>query len=359
MENTQNDLTFGELLGMEGFSLDGDTTPTPEVEITLNGGEESTEEKKPTEEVKTEEPTITLTQDTPSIYLELAKEKLASGEWSDLLVGEEGEEKKLSELENLDKETYDAILESFKSDKEEDLKSNYVKVNGLSDIQKSLINIVISGDLEKAAEIFEKPHQVQEPFQGYDEDNDVHNEQVLSWYYNSLGHSENEIKALVQAAKADLTVDDKAKKIVEFQRNQFKENILKKEEEAKAEKLAEEQKIKTYRKELTTDLKAEGLSDTMVKKFVDVATKYDNEGNLEIDNILNEMLSDPKKAKDLIYFALDKEAYLKKATEATKREVQKDVLKKVNIIRDTSKIAGEKTEETQKPKNPFETLSFD
>ena len=360
MTENQTDLSFEQLIEMSNFSLD-DVKPAqePKVEITLTQEEEEApkdetkvEEQKPAE-VKTE---ITLEQQ-PTIYKELVKEKLTRGELDDVIIVIDGEEKQLSELDNLDEETYNQVVEEYNKTKDEDFKSKYVSVEDLNETQKALINIVKSGDLEKAKELFEKPQLLQEPFQGYDSSSDEHNEQVLAWYYGTLGHSKKEIEALVSASKEDLTLDLKAEKIVEFQKTQFKDRIRQEEVSAQEAKKQEEDRIKSYRKDLMSTLKEEGLSETMSRKFVDVATKYDKDGNLEIDTIYDEWMSDPKKAKELIYFMLDKESYLNKAKSAVKTEVQKDLLKKVNIVRDTTKTSKVKEEE-QSPSNPFETLVF-
>jgi len=367
MEN-HTDLSFEQLVGMANFDLDGEQgNQEPEIQISLEEDKPTIKEEEKEKEVETlkepelpkeVEPEITLNVQ-PTIYNELAKEKLASGEWEDVIVEIDGEEKKLSELTTIDQETYKSLTEEFDKTKKEDLKTKYVSVDGLNETQKALIEIVKSGDLDRAKELFENPAQLEEPFQGYDNNNDVHNEQVLDWYYKQEGKSERERKALIGIAKEDMTLDRKAESIVNYQKDQFKAKI---EGEAKAvqqEKAEEQERIKSYRKDLSAELKTEELSDTMVRKFVDVATKYTKDGDLEIDEILDNLLKDPKTAKDLIFFALDKEEYLKKATNNTKKEVNKDILKKINIIRDTSKTTSKKEEEKEDTSSPFAGMTFE
>lgn len=363
--NNQLDLSFEQLIEASNFSLEEPTASIKPSTLEINSldEEEELEEEKVVEaKVKeVEEPVVApiITLDTPkTIYAELVKEKLASGEFEDVLVGEEGSEVKLSELENVDEETYKAVLEDAQKTRDENIKNNFISVENLTDTQKSLINIIKNGDLEKAKELFDNPQQLQEPFQGYDSSDDGHNEQVLGWYYEKvLGHSKKEATALVNTAKEDSSLDSKAIKIVEHQKHQFAENIKKQEAEVQEEKRAEAEKIKNYRKDLTISLKEEGLSDIMAKKFVDVATKYNQEGELEIDTIYDEWMSDPKKAKELIYFMLDNESYLKKATSETKKAVHQDILKKVNIVRDNTKVS--KTEEKEEvSSSPFDNIQF-
>lgn len=69
-------------------------------------------------------------------------------------------------------------------------------------------------------------------------------------------------------------------------------------------------------------------------------------------------MSDPEKVKELIYFMLDKENYLKKVTASVKKDVQLDNLKRIKIVQDSSKVEKQKKEDTA-PITPFETINFD
>ncbi len=372
VNQNQTEISFEELVEMSGFSFGDATTPAKEETIiSLEQEEEKTEEgkEKPEDGSGTEEPPIppikeetvepiVSLQNNGSIYTELAKEKLASGEWQDVVVEIEGEKVKLSELANVDEDVYRAVKEDFDKEKEDNLKTKYVSVENTNDTQKALINIILSGDLDKAKELFEQPQNLVEPFQGYDSEDEAHNLQVLSWFYKSQGHSEKQIAKLIEADKEELVTDSKAEQIVKWQKNQFQEKIKKEEALVEESKKQAQERLKSYRKDLTAELKAADLTETMAKKFVDVATKYDPEGELEIDKIYDEWMTDPKKAKDLIYFLLDQEGYVKKITSTTKRDTQQDFLRQVNIVRDNSKITKSK-EEQQEEKNAFEGMQFD
>lgn len=350
----QLDLTLDQFLGMGNFSLEEDKPETKsesDLEITLEPEtttEEEVKEDKPEDVVVETKEEIQL-ETTPNIYLELLKEKLNSGEWEDaVLENEDGTSVKLSELDNIDPETYKALVEDNKKHFDDKLKTDYVSIEGLNETQKALINIVKSGDLEKAKELFENPQQIQEPFQGYQDDNEAHQEQVLAWYFQKQGNSPKEVQALIKIAKEDFTLDVKANKIVEFQRNAFKENIKQQEEATLKARQEEEQNRKTYKKDIVNVFKEEQLSDTLIKKFSDVATKPTQDGSLEIDNIYEDWMKDPKKAAKLIHFMLDTEGFMKKETANIKKEVHKDVLRTVKIVRDTSKVADKsKKEESQ------------
>jgi hypothetical protein len=380
-EQNQQELSFEQLLEMNDFSLDGEQVITePDIDINLNeDGEEEPEvdidpidtedtnkeddkkkvetKSKAKEEPKKEEIVF---DNSSSVYFDIIKDKLDSGEWEDVLIEtEDGTEKLLSELDSVDKETFKNLERAIKDQKEEEFKSKYIEVDGLDEVKKRLISIVKNGDLELAKALFENPETLEEPFQGYDEDNDDHNADVLAWYYKQvLGHSPSETKALVESSKKDLTLDVKAQKIVQYQRDQFYKNLEAKEQELIANQEKEQARIKEYKKGLLADLKQDGVSENLARKFADVATKKTENGSFEIDDIYEEWMNDPKKAKELIQFMLDKETYLKRVTSEVKKNVQLDNLKKIRIVQDTSRVERSKKEETA-PISALETLNFD
>jgi hypothetical protein len=377
-EQNQEELSFEQLLEFNDFSLEDGTSPKneEEVDIDLSDDKEDDSEEAGTKDDKEEkEEEVVVEKNEPSkkekkeeivfnnsdaVYFDIVKDRLDSGEWEDVLIEtEDGTEKLLSELDNIDKDTFKNLEKAIKDQKDEELKSKYVDIDGLDEVKKRLINIVKSGDLDLAKALFQNPESLKEPFQGYDEDNDAHNTEVLAWYYqNIIGHSPSETRALVEASKKDLTLDVKAQKIVDYQRQQFYKGLENKEQELIAEQKEEVERIKEYRKGLASEFKQEGVSENLTRKFVDVATKKDENGAFEIDNIYEEWMNDPKKAKELIQFMLDKETYIKRVTSETKKNVQLENLKKIKIVQDTTRVSRTKQEETT-PISPLESLNFE
>jgi hypothetical protein len=368
-EQNQQELSFEQLLDFSNFSLEAEEEKVEEV---IQENDLKTEEEEipkedipvledESKEVKKEEPKEEINFSSgEDFYSRLIQENLSSGDWEDVLVeDEEGNEVKLSEIKDIDKEKFDNIKEALKAKEQEEFSEKFISVEGVDEVKKRLINIVKNGDLELAKALFENPESLKEPFQGYDYENDTHNEQVLAWYYtNVLKHSSSETRALVNSAKSDLSLDEKAQKIVEYQRAQFYTGLENKEQELQQEKINEQERIKQYRKDLTVSLKGEGLNEPTVRKFVDLATKTTKNGSFEIDEVYEEWMTNPDKAKELIFFLLDKENYLKKVTGETKKNVQLDNLKKIRIIQDNSKVSKQKKEE-EAPITAFEQLSFE
>lgn len=350
-------------LDLEGFTnllqLDPDkfqeTKPEQEEQETVE--ETITEDIVVEEPIKPEKEEVTQTSE----YITDLKSKIEKGEIDDVILEIDGEKVKLSELEDVDEDTYNTILEEDTKAKDEEFKASYVEVKGLNDIQKSLINIIKSGDLEKAKELFSKPEQLQEPFQNYDSTNDNHNEYVLTMFYQNEGKSPKEIQALIKIAKEDLNLDTKAEQIVNHQKKLYKDSILNQEKQVQQEKLQEQENIKVYSKDLSSAFKERGItSEAVIKKFVTTATKANNNGEFEVDTVYEAWMKDPKKASKLIHFLLDEEDFLKSATLDTKRGTQEKMLRQVNILRDTKSKTTTKKEEPKKDVPDFlKGMSFE
>lgn len=357
MNNNQlSEISWDELFEMDDVDI---TSETKEVDVDT---EIEQEEDKPESQEQGEEP---IEEETPiiepSIFHSLLKEKLESGVWDgeNTVIEIDGEEVKLSELEDLDEDTYNQILFSANNLKtEEDFKEGYIKLDSLDETKKSLVNLIIAGDLEKAKELFEKPEQLIEPFKGYESDNETHNEQVLRWYYQQQGNSDKEVEALLKISKEDLTLESKANKIVDWQREQFKNKIKVEEEKVLAEKALEQENLKKYRKDVNAEFKALGIDDGLARRYADVASKYDANGELEVDKKYDEWMKDPKKAVKLIELIFDEESYNKRISAETKRKAQLDLATKANVIKITKK-AQTVTPKKEELDNPFPDMVFD
>lgn len=310
----------------EEFSLEAPEPPKEEIKEEEEGVQTP---EAPKEELK-------LPTQTVSEYSNVAKTFLESGEWDDVMVETEDGEVELSTLENLDRETFLAILESQKQFKKE--AETAKESEGLDENKKSLLNIIKNGgDLK---EIFKEPSKLVKPYSedlGWDLDNEGHQEAIVFQQYRNQGIDEKRARDLVQLDKQDLALDLKAKQIVEHHHKSFDENIKKTEAEFLESKKKEEIELKEFRKNLSTSYKdIKDLSDSQIQKYVDVATKKNKDGEFEIDNLYNSWMEDPKKASELAMFLADPETYLKVKTRATKVNSQLDTMRKISLIPKTS-----------------------
>jgi hypothetical protein len=358
----QTNVNFDDLLKTMNF--DNSEQPKEELEIDLSLSNEEEEETPKQEEPKEEEvieesPKEEIVFSEETNYDILIRELVDLGEWdSDFVItDEEGNDVSITDLKGTDKETFQAIKDAIKEEKDKDFKSKYVSVDGLTETQKSLINIVKSGNLEKAEELFKNPAQLQEPFQGYDSSNDTHNINVLAYHYKQQGFSDKKIQSLIKVAQEDLTLDTEAQAVVDNYRNGYKNHLSAIEKEAEEAKKQEEESRKTYRKDLTTQYKEEGFPEPLVKKLVDATTKPDQDGELPVDKVYEQLMKDPKEAKEIALFLLNRQEYLNRVKAPVKKEADVNFLKKLNIARKTTATKNSQKEEDT-PNNFFETLTF-
>lgn len=361
----QTNVNFEDLLNTMNFNSPEQETPEEVVDLTLPESvdeEEKVEETKEEEIVATKEEEIekvdlSLTEETN--YDTLIKELVDLGEWdSDFVItDDEGNDILITDLKGTDKEKFNLIKDEIKSLKDKEFKTKYVSVDGLTETQKSLINIIKSGNLEKAEELFKNPTQLQEPFQGYDYSNDTHNINVLAYHYKQQGFSDKKIQSLIKVAQEDLTLDTEAQAVVEQYREGYKNHLSSIEKEAEEAKKQEEESRKVYRKDLTTQYKDEGFPEPLVKKLVDATTKPDQDGELPVDKVYEQLMKDPKEAKEVALFLLNRQEYLNRVKAPVKKEADVNFLKKLNIARKTAPSKNSQKEEDT-PNNFFETLTF-
>jgi len=371
MEHTPTtEITFEDLMSLDGdFKLPETDIPAvpptsqaaPDVKIDiadLTKVGEIEQLKEPVVEIKKEEPS----QEAPApatiapIYLNISKKFLEDGKWEDMLIDDNGKEIKLSEATELDEELFLKVYEAQDAARKEDIEKDYVSVKGVDDNKLKLINIIKNGgDLK---DIFQDPSQIKRPFEGADLSNEQYQKSIVYNQFLRQGLSQEEAKELTEKAAKDLTLETKTDSIVKAYQKHYDDTLALKEKEIIAERQAEETAIKEYRKNLSLAYKEEGLSEHISKKFVDAATKRDAEGNLAIDTIYEKLMEDPKEAKELVFFMLEKENYLKARGAKIKQAEQVDFMRKVSIIRDTASKVTPKVSTEIPATDPFSQIEF-
>jgi hypothetical protein len=270
-----------------------------------------------------------------SFYAGLAKKYLEKGRWSkDLAIEDaDGNQIPIEEVEDLNEETFFQIEEAVQAEQTEKLEKEYIPVANLDERKKKVIEIVrMGGDL---AEIFKTPEQLNNytnAFAGLDLDNEKVQETV---YRNALiqyqGLDAESAQVLVDKAKADFTLDQKAKDFVDRYNKKFDEFVESKTAEIKQRQEDEKKQLAEFKKELSNQYKQYGLSDTLVKSLTSAAVTKKDDG-FEIDSVYEEKMQDPKEAAELVLFLKDKKAYLEMMMKDTKVGEQIKTRKVVKMI---------------------------
>src|SRR5690606_32173206 len=194
-----------------------------------------------------------------------------SGEWQDAVVEIDGEEKKLSELESLDKEKFLQIKEVQKGIIEEERKSKYIDTDGLDEETLKLIDIKRKGGDIK--ELLHYEAEMVHPLR----DLDLENEKVQSWLlseqYRSQGMSDDAIQTQIAADKKNFVLDEKSRRVIDNINNSYKALIDNKAKEQDRLVSEEMEKQKSLKKELSEQFKKFNLKDGTSRRFLDSITK--------------------------------------------------------------------------------------
>lgn len=354
MENQDGLLTAEELASEFTFSVpDAQSTELKDVNIDLVGSipEEEVPQATPP---KKEEAAPVIPQLTPSQNTEYsvkAKTLIEVGEWEDAEIElEDGSTVKLSEYDGLDEEQYKELLKEQKKIRQEDIEKKYIKADDADENKKRLANIILKGgDLK---EIFKTEEELVEPFSesiGWDLDNEQHQASILYQNFLAKGITEGDAADLVEKARKDLTLDIKAKQIVDYVRGQHSAKIKEAEVNLIKELKEEQERLKTYKVNLTKEYREQGLEDNLIKRLVDSATVKTENGDFHVDSLYEEKMKDPKEAKEIILFLQDREKYL--ALNMNKAELKANVetFRKIKLIpkgRDKNSPAAEGDEKS-------------
>lgn len=346
MDNNENSITFDQFTQLAGLNINTEEKPIELPDSFNEEEEEKTEEQEVEPKVEEEEVNEPTNDDVEeSEAYRVSQFLIKTGQLEDIEFEVDGESYKLSEAVNLDDETLTEVLKAYNSQKEESLKENKVDVSELNSVQQKLINIIKDGDYNKAKELFENPTQLQEPFQGYDPTNESHNEQVL---YQDLVFtkkiSEKKALALIKIEKEDGTLDETAENLVNQYREDFIKNLEKKEEETKKEREERIKKEKQFVKDINSNYKTMGIKDSVALQMTKLIQR-DKEGNRPIESLIEEAMSDPQKASDLVMFLSNKELYDKKVSSKVKNEAEIGFAKKISIVKTNKPTLTEEPKE--------------
>lgn len=344
-EETTQEFSFEDIASQ--FSVEAPSGMT-EVELDLVEENEEQLPPSPTVELESEEKEVAPKEEEIkqplqnfTNYNSVVKTLLDSGEWEDIqITREDGTKVILSELGEVPEEEFKQIIEDQKALKAEDTKDKYIPVENLSEDKKAILDILLKGgDLK---EIFKEPQALVKPYTeelGWDLDNEAHQQEIAFRRYKRLGHSDAKAKSLVEIDIKESELDLVAKEEVKLWHEDYDNRLKKVAEDLEAEKVAEQERAKTYKINLAKELKESyPNSDTLVKKLIDLGTKKTADGNLAIDELYEKLIEDPKEAKELLFFMADKEKYLAQKLIEPKRDLNLGTMRQISrVAKETSK----------------------
>lgn len=257
---------------------------------------------------------------TISPYSQKLSSLIEDGFIEDFAIELDGEEVFISELKDVDKDSYNEIIKAIKEEKEKELKSKYISAEELDEDTKKIIEIRKNGGditevIQNNLTVIDQLTQIKK---------DISNEQtqinVIAHSLKQQGVKPSVINAQIEALIEDGELESEANAILDSYLQTQKDIIEQKRQSQLQEIEKEKEEIKNTRKELSSFYKEMKLPDSMVKALVDNATKFDQDKITNTDKLYFEAIKDPKKLAEINLFLNNPEAFKKHLT-------SKDVLK--------------------------------
>jgi len=302
------------------------------------------EEQEETKKIPKEE--IQKSTNTGNNYSSLAKKYIELGTWKDAEIEIDGESVVLSELEDLDEETFLDIVQAQDAQRSSEIDEKFINKEDLDDISLKIIEISKNGgdikDVLRAKETYI------DNLNTYDLDDEQNQELLVRQMYkiDNPKLSEKQIDNLVNIDKSELELDEKAKKFADNLKQSYHSMLDKKKEEASQAKVAQKESIKTLRKGLKEHLVSFGIkTEAALRPLLDSATK-EKDGGYYVDQQFKELKEDPKELAEFLVWKNNREDYNKIISNKETSKAKKDTMIKLNIAR--GKHQSKKTVEPKK-----------
>jgi len=327
-----------ETLTLEDLNTVEDKVEDKVEEVNLSDKSEVEEELKP--EVK---PSETKVDNKSSLDYNSIKDKLIEkGLWEDVTLEIGDEEKDLSNIDDLDEETFLAILEEQNKLKESEIKGSSIEKEGLDDMTLKLIEISKAGG--DITDIVKQYDEYVHPLNGLDLNDPKTQEALIINQLRRQGLSDVVIKNSVLEMRDNGTVEESANQIVQNTNKIFNKYLDDKKAQAEEKVKQEKSKRNDFKKNLSEVYKEDyGLDIKVANRLV----KFGTNENF-IKDKYDELMSDPKKASELIFFLEDPESYLKYKNNNRDRLQKINTLKKINIVSKSKDKSSSKSTDDEK-----------
>lgn len=273
-------------------------------------------------------------------YDNVINDFLEEGDWEDMVIETEvdGEvvETPLSELKNVDKDTFLEIKKHFKQLKDEEFKEKYISVEGLDETTKKMVELKQKGG--DISSLIQAEVQYVHPLKGYDLEDERVQEELVRQKLSASGQlSQDTIENEIKTLKANLELDKKANDIIEEVNTNF-DNFVKAEAKKQEEQLElQKQQQKEFRKTLAESLKGLDIKEEkIVKNLLDASTKYDSNGLSDVDKAFFEAKENPELFSKIAFLLTNEELFDKHMGVKIKNKANLDTVKKVLSLKKRS-----------------------
>lgn len=291
-----------------------------------------------------------------NVYSGMVETLIEKGEWKDFHVqfDEDSEPILISELEDIDKETFEQLLSTQKEEREKEIESKYISLEGVDDITKQIIEIKRQGG--DITQVLEAHSRIKNPLDNVDLDNESHMKELVGYklmaqYNNDIDVVNLKLSGIIKEGNLDI----EARKVYEEIESNYKGFLDQELNKVKEEQQQTEKLRKEFRKNISEAFKTYGLNDADYKTLVDSASKYKEDGTTEIDNLFKEAKNDPERFSKLVMFLKNPKLFEDKYSTKIRNKANLDAVKKIVRVRPETSSQEVK----QRPKKDIFDKLFD
>lgn len=269
------------------------------------------------EEVVVEQPTITQEAPKSSEYKNRLNQLIEDNFIENIaiaVVKENGEKESvfLSDLEDVDQNTYQAIISNYKSAKDKERDEKYISTEGIDEVTKNLIAVrKAGGDI---TELIKNNVSAIDQWVSTKEqlsDNTQLQIDVVAWELKNKGIADSVVEAQIKHHIDNLELDSVAEKIVNSHISAHSQEIENKKNAELARVEQEKELQKQTKKAVSTYYKSQNLPENLQKVFIDNATKVDQSGMTNTEKLFFESTRTAEDLAEVTFFLSDREAYKK------------------------------------------------
>ena len=310
---------------------DEDDTDASEVELPTpideDDSKKDTDTSEPTIEDIIEGSTVS-SSEYKKAYDILAR----SNDWEEIdSIEVDGEEVAFDELE-FTEELFEQLVAQQAEMAKEQLLSNKIDGEGLSDFTKRLIQIEKDGGNVSAA--LQAYESVGNPLESADLSNPDDQQALVYLRLEKAGLPEDEILSIIEGYKEKGQLAEKAARSYDEMTDAYKKYLVQLEDDAKSQKVKREESIKTYRKTMKETLKNEfKFNESYARRLTDLATKETEKKTYELDELYRQVRQDPNKVIEIALLLTDREEFIKHITADALRRDKLESLSKQKVLK--------------------------
>lgn len=338
-----------DLLGLDELSKEAELEENENSNQT-NGDPttSTTDEKPPVTKAQAEPPVIEVEENAPQASAEEIKKsdfykntlKTMYGNSIETVIEEDenGNEVEVSIKDAILTEDYfNQLVAAKQASIKEEAAEGKISTKGLSKYALDLVEIDRNGgDISK---LIQAKESYTDPLDQLDLDNEQDQATAVYLRMVAAGQDEDTIQRLIASYKQEGILEEKARVAEQELRAALDAQVEQAKQLAQQETDNRKQLIKSYKKEIRTNLDGYQLNDNIKNKIVKLATAQDDNGRFEMDKLYRQHRENPKDAADLALFLLDKEEFINQVTNQATEDTKLKTAKTLKIVK-TSPSSG-------------------